>query len=749
MRHLRSSRVPVLFLIVAGFALAAATLSGCAQEKEPSPWDSIPQAKAHVDHGSFFVGESFEDGPSVTRACLECHEQEAHNFMLTSHWTWKGDTLHRANGETVEIGKANLINNFCIGIQSNEARCTSCHAGYGWRDNDFDFSDATLVDCLICHDNTGSYRKATTGAGHPEESVDLMAVAQGVGRPTRQNCGYCHFRGGGGDAVKHGDLDGSMYFPTERIDVHMGRYDFNCIDCHQAENHEMPGRSMSVSVSTENRLYCTDCHDDQPHESMRLNAHTEKLACGSCHIPYYAIDAPTKMSWDWSQAGEDRGEQDPHVYNKKKGSFVYGQRIEPEYLWYNGESDRYLTGEEIDPEQVTNLNWPHGGREIEGSKIWPFKVHRGKQIYDLASKGFVVPNTYGEGGYWEDFDWDKALRQGSERSGLPYSGEYGFAATAMYWPLAHMVASANKALQCNECHAPHGEPGRLDWEALGYDEDPLLGPKAMAWEDHPELELGDMDVATAGFATADFATAVCADCHEVEEIVESSAHPAIDECNLCHVKKIESGGATNFVVSRADNESCGACHGGVVDGSGPVTLSDIDPDDEFVLHGGLFSPQRLADSGWNIEDKASLGRPFDLHAARGVGCGDCHDVHTEGTHGRTVSTKQCVDCHEALSGHEWLPEKLVHFERVACESCHVGTLYLPEFAGDLDPAQLITATMPEYRPRIDLDGEERLAPYRVIDERSYSLHHGLATGRYALRDCGSCHEQRVATAGGS
>ena len=165
---------------------------------------------------------------------------------------------------------------------------------------------------------------------------------------------------------------------------------------------------------------------------------------------------------------------------------------------------------------MTQLNWPHGGRDVEGSKIWPFKVHRGKQVYDVASRSFVVPNTYGEGGYWEDYDWDQALRQGSEGSGLPYSGEYGFAATEMFWPLAHMVARSEQALQCNECHAPYGEPGRLNWAALGYDEDPLLGDKARSWEDHPELELSDLDAAARA----------CAECHDTQEIVEASAHPA-------------------------------------------------------------------------------------------------------------------------------------------------------------------------------------------------------------------------------
>ena len=36
--------------------------------------------------------------------------------------------------------------------------------------------------------------------------------------------------------------------------------------------------------------------------------------------------------------------------------------------------------------------------------------------------------------------------------GLPYSGQYGFTETYMYWPTTHMVQSADKALQCDSCH---------------------------------------------------------------------------------------------------------------------------------------------------------------------------------------------------------------------------------------------------------------------------------------------------------
>ena len=54
--------------------------------------------------------------------------------------------------------------------------------------------------------------------------------------------------------------------------------------------------------------------------------------------------------------------------------------------------------------------------------------------------------------------------------GLPYSGEYGFAETWMYWPSTHMVQPKENALQCADCHS---DEGRLDWQALGYPGDPM------------------------------------------------------------------------------------------------------------------------------------------------------------------------------------------------------------------------------------------------------------------------------------
>jgi octaheme c-type cytochrome (tetrathionate reductase family) len=423
----------------------------------------------HRDHASFF-SKPLANGPAVTRACLACHPDAAGEVMATAHWTWLSDPVPLPGGRREGIGKKNLINNFCIGIQSNWPRCTSCHAGYGWEDDRFDFRATHLVDCLVCHEQTGGYRKGL--AGLPEKDVDLLAAARSVGRPTRQNCGSCHFNGGGGDAVKHGDLDQSLLHPETRIDVHMGGHGFQCVDCHQGSRHRMPGRAMSVSVDNANHLSCTQCHEPASHKDQRINSHERSVACQTCHVPYLAEDEGTKMSWDWSTAGDPRREaqvNDEHRYKAIKGSFEWKHQVKPSYAWYNGGSTHHILGERIDPALPTSLAAPKGDIRDPKALIWPFKIHTGKQVYDSVHNTFHVPKTYGPGGFWTEFDWDKALRLGSQATGLPYSGKYGFAPTTMHWPVAHMVAEADKALRCDDCH---GKGGRMDWKALGYPGDP-------------------------------------------------------------------------------------------------------------------------------------------------------------------------------------------------------------------------------------------------------------------------------------
>jgi octaheme c-type cytochrome (tetrathionate reductase family) len=438
------------------------------QAQARSPWDSIPVRPAKVSHAALIKGE-FKTGQEVTQTCLNCHPNAAAQVVQTTHWTWKSEPVYdETRGKEVAIGKSNILNNFCIGIQSNWQGCTTCHIGYGWQDASFDFSNTANVDCLACHDQSGVYQKAT--AGNVADKVDLLTAARSVGRPTRQNCGGCHFNGGGGNGVKHGDLDATLYFPSENLDVHMGRFNLQCADCHQAKDHQIKGRAMSVSPDNKNQVYCADCHDKAlTHKDTRLNAHLESVACQTCHIPAFARKDPTKMEWDWSQAGQDRPD-DVHTYLKIKGAFVYDQDVIPTYTWFNGTADHYLFGDVIDPSQTTMISRPRGDINDPKALIFPFKVHFAKQPYDTVFNYLLQPKTVGEGGYWTTFDWDSALVAGSQAAGLEYSRKYGFASTAMYWPITHMVAPKEQALQCTDCH---GENSRMDWAALGYPGDPM------------------------------------------------------------------------------------------------------------------------------------------------------------------------------------------------------------------------------------------------------------------------------------
>jgi len=429
----------------------------------------------------------FADGPSVTAACLECHENAAYDFMKTAHWTW-GPMQDLGRKGQRPVGKKNLINNFCVAVASNWPRCTSCHAGYGWEDDSFDFGDATKVDCLICHDTTGRYKKFPTGAGHPVyeaktwqgttwEPLDLAEIARAVDRPSRASCGACHFQGGGGNNVKHGDMDDALARPALALDVHMSEegQDFTCVDCHTTSDHDIAGNAMFASPGGTNHLECTGCHGEEAHEKKMPNRHAEAVACQTCHIPAFARANPTKMWWDWSTAGTDAevvtDEYGMKEFNKKKGHFKWEKNVVPTYLWYAGSSAQYMIVDVIHPDEITQLNRPVGERGDGTSKIYPFKVMRGKQPYDTQTNELVVPKLFGKTGFWTTWDWNAAAAQGMKPVGREFSGEVGFAETESFWKINHMVAPAADALGCKDCHVKNGQ-GRIDWAALGYEGDP-------------------------------------------------------------------------------------------------------------------------------------------------------------------------------------------------------------------------------------------------------------------------------------
>lgn len=172
------------------------------------------------------------------------------------------------------------------------------------------------------------------------------------------------------------------------------------------------------------------------------------------------------------------------------------------------------------------------------------------------------------------------------------------------------------------------------------------------------------------------------------------------------------------------NDNCAACHGVVhTDAQSPLQLEPCDPaNPQTATTGQVVSAQTVANSGLNLEDKASLTRAWDVHAERQVKCTDCHyalnnPVHAQESAGAnpehllydprrlelgeylkrpdhnlargasaqfTVAAEQkgsmrrCESCHDAQATHaDWLPYTERHLEELACESCHIPQMHAP------------------------------------------------------------------------
>lgn len=461
---------------------------------------AVERAPVTADHSKFkSLKGPFETASQVTEACLGCHTEAAGQIKATTHWTWLYE--HKETGQT--LGKNKVINSFCGMAVTNEPRCTSCHVGYGWKDMNQPPPEAdSAVDCLVCHDTTGDYWKFPTLAGDPTyiprewpkgsgkmvQPPNLPDIAQNVGATGRANCGSCHFYGGGGDGVKHGDLDSSLVSPDRSLDVHMSPDggNFSCSDCHSTWGHSVSGSRYQVNAKDTlgidipghtdlSRASCESCHGGEPHEKQKLNDHVDKVACQTCHVPAFARGGvPTKMWWDWSTAGKLDENSKPittfdesgHVsYLSEKGDFRHGENVVPYYAWFDGTVEYTMVEEQFDidnpPLEINRLD---GEPNDPGSRIWPFKLMRGKQPFDTERKTLLATHVFGadDSSLWSNYDWPKALKFASEESGMPFSGQFDFIETKMYWPITHMVPPADQALRCGSCHAEESRLAGID-----------------------------------------------------------------------------------------------------------------------------------------------------------------------------------------------------------------------------------------------------------------------------------------------
>jgi octaheme c-type cytochrome (tetrathionate reductase family) len=463
----------LISLTLLGLLIVSAVSFLSSKETEPEQLTLLKEKfskkpESSVDHTKFAIlQKKFNSPQEVTEACISCHTGRAKEVMQSNHWNWEAAEYIEGRG-IVYLGKKNAINNFCIGVEGNEKSCAKCHIGFGMTEKTFTFTDPKNIDCLVCHDNTETYAKAPEKGGAPVPTLDLNNIAEHVGEPKRSNCGVCHFFGGGGNNVKHGDLEQAMFEPSKDVDIHMASEGMNlqCVDCHITKKHMISGKMYSLSSMNRNRATCEECHSENPHDDAILNKHTIKVACQTCHIPTYAKVNATKTDWDWSTAGRLKDGQPyeiddkdgNHTYLSIKGSFKWGKNLKPDYIWFNGTANHYLLGDIVsDTTKPSVLNQLNGSYSDLESKIIPVKIHRAKQPFDPVNKMLIQPKLFsdkkGEGALWKDFDWQRASQVGMKDVNLPFSGKITFINTEMYWPVNHMVSSKEKSLKCNDCHS--------------------------------------------------------------------------------------------------------------------------------------------------------------------------------------------------------------------------------------------------------------------------------------------------------
>ncbi len=206
-----------------------------------------------------------------------------------------------------------------------------------------------------------------------------------------------------------------------------------------------------------------------------------------------------------------------------------------------------------------------------------------------------------------------------------------------------------------------------------------------------------------------------------------------------------------FQVTDPSNENCGLCHGLVKDDeSHPVVLTECTPENwSTMTTGQIFSPQRISDSGLNLENKSELAYAWDVHAERLVNCVDCHfsinnpiyyqesaltrPAHLNfdarrmdiddyllrpshdfafgpGNHNPESNTfsnnmRRCESCHNIEATHDWLPYKERHMQTMTCESCHI-----PHIRSTAKQTVDWTMIHPDGTPRTECRGTDASAP---------------------------------------
>ena len=519
------------------------------------------------------------DGP-VT--CLRCHATQGTEMVNSLHARWKAPTPELTNTKGEELGKAlGGINTFCTYAMSSKNACFSCHVRADG--NAPHPAEAKDIDCLMCHSDTyqrkfvadptntetvtnvngetktyvfgkvdsqGNYLIEPDYSRMPAGTT-MVGLARTVHLPTNASCLRCHATAGGGDWTKRGDLGLNSANPTVDQDVHLSSNGaaLSCVDCHSNLNHKIGGRGIDLRGTEADPPTCQACHTAAPHSNATLNRHAAgQVSCQVCHIRTFAKGGATEMSRDFTRPVWSAGQL------SGQGGFIGEEskeaNVKPEYVWFDGTSYVYNTGETIRPdaEGVYHMARANGAPFDGNSSIVPIKRHW--TVMPLHESGKMVPPAI----VWMFMTgrFDVAIQRGMEEQGL--SGSYSLVQADAEMLITHGVDPKAKAPSCVECHDNTGHTADgaalLPLTALGYHTLPKAvlsctlchEQKNLGWTATHQQHRGEVS---------------CASCHTGEPTGLAKERSLL--CSSCHSLKSWSGTETH--KKHVEKQvRCATCH---------------------------------------------------------------------------------------------------------------------------------------------------------------------------------------------
>jgi nitrate reductase cytochrome c-type subunit len=413
--------------------------------------------------------------------CVSCHTQQANDMYQSVHYQWQGDTPQMLNQGGAMQGKiSNSVNSYCINILGNWNGCGACHVGTGAQPvATANPSTAQLqsIDCLLCHQKEYKrVRNAATGLFEPDTAnmaITMDQAVRTVHRPQRANCLQCHAKAGGGDAVKRGDLAMATAATTDvNYDRHMATTgaNLNCQSCHTFTNHRVAGRGSDLrSTDSAAVLECTNCHANKAtstgHVTADVNRHVKRVACQSCHIPYYAKNAADTAATEATEThrtwlGTHSTTPPLHPAGTKANDLI------PKYRHWNKYNTNYLLGDVAVLDPATGAyptSRPAGGINDLASKLYPFKYKTAEQPITLGSRQLIALDT---SYFFATADPVESTKRGLANMGMSRETPYEWVLTDTFQMLNHQVPPASAMLQCASCH---GSTTQMDLKGeLGY-----------------------------------------------------------------------------------------------------------------------------------------------------------------------------------------------------------------------------------------------------------------------------------------